>query len=396
MKIKNLGLFLIVIFLISCTQPTKTIKETPQIDIPQIQQEIDLTQTETTIKKPEENKATEKAKLVLPELTYENAYNGQLYDTSFQAGDSAPIDQVFKNFDRNGVSSAIMFFSLENPPSEDSALVSNTGLGYMLNAIQKNPGRIIPFFNKGTSSKETRDLLGPTLTNYYKETAAKLDSISPKTIEGIGELKHYDWQINMHSKKMTGIFDIAKENKLFIMIHPKIGEVNHLKTILKIYPDVIFLVHYFPADFSKNKNGILRLLEDFDNIYFSVDVDHMTYDGKTGLLHKYEDDPDAVNKFISDFDANYNERLSTALLRYRDAIEKHPDKFMWGTEVSLSYTHDPEVYDRIIKFSRLFIAELPEDVQEDFAYKNAQMAFGPGVTLKKEFEISDASNTISA
>ena len=80
-----------------------------------------------------------------PVLTYDGAYNGPLYGTSEQIG-SASMDSYFETLDRNGINFFIGMFGISGEPSVNT-LISDQGLGELIDAAQKHPKRIIPFFN---------------------------------------------------------------------------------------------------------------------------------------------------------------------------------------------------------------------------------------------------------
>ena len=115
-------------------QPVEEIKEEPATEEPA-----------ATIPEPvaEENKF----QIFNPILTYEGAYNGPLYGTSEQVG-SASMDSYFENLDRNGINFFIGMFGVSGEPAADT-LISDQGLGEIIDAAQKHPNRIIPFFNPG-------------------------------------------------------------------------------------------------------------------------------------------------------------------------------------------------------------------------------------------------------
>mgnify|MGYP001581582417 CR=1 FL=1 len=63
--------------------------------------------------------------------------------------------------------------------------------------------------------------------------------------------------------------------------------------------------------------------------------------------------------------------LESDLALYKPLIEAHPDRVVRGKEMNLRHTYEPQVYDRMIKFIRLFIGNLDPSIQENIGYKNA-------------------------
>ncbi len=325
---------------------------------------------------PEETEEPESLEFFLPKLTYPDAYNGPLYATSEQIGSSAPLIHL-QNLRRNGVNFMIAFFGIELDADEEVDL----DIQYAQSIVQAAPGRTIPFFSPGMGGSETKPLLGDALTTIYKDTLAVIkEQAGENFIRGFGEIEQYAWDIQPNDPKMLQLFDLAAENDLMVMFHPDPGQINGVKTVIERYPDTIFLIHMFPEDFSADRQQYINLLKTHDNVYFSVDADHMMFDGNTGLLYKYEDESvtQAKAHFLADYDRNEQQLLNSAVQRYKPFIEAVPDKVMWGTEGGTEYFYEPEVYDRTVKFSRLFIAELDPVVREKFAYKNALEVLGEG------------------
>ncbi len=312
--------------------------------------------------------------LIYPILTYPNAYNGPLYATSEQIGDSAPMDKHFQNMDRNGVTFMIAFFGIELEFIEE-------GLLFALQSVRAHPHRIIPFFSPGMGSDETRPLVGERLTTMYKDTLSEIkEKAGQDFIHGFGEIEQYAWDIQPNDPKLLQLYDLAQENNLQVMFHPAVGQSAGVKALIEKYPGTTFLIHMFPEDFDKDRQKYIELLKTHNNLYFSVDVDHMMFEGQTGLLYKFEDESveNAKKKFIAEYDRTEQQLLDSAFQRYKPLIEAVPDKVMWGTEGGTDYVYEPEVYDRMIKFTRLFIGKFKLEVQEKFAYKNALRVFGEG------------------
>ena len=76
-------------------------------------------------------------------------------------------------------------------------------------------------------------------------------------------------------------------------------------------------------------------------------------------------------------DVTFNGLLDRMVSTWKSAIERHPNRFLWGTDMALPTWHwDPEVIDMIMKFSRAFIGRLDGGVREKYAYKNAERLLG--------------------
>lgn len=320
-----------------------------------------------------------KISLFQPQLTYERAYSGPLYDTSSKIGDSAPLDLHFENMDRNGVNFLIAYTFAEEV----------VGTDYIKGAIKKYPGRIIPFYSPGLGGKEAESFVGEELTKMFEMSFPMAKKhLGEITIKGIGEIEMFQWNMPHNDPRILQLFDFAKANKLKVMLHPVPGKISQVRDILEKYPDTTFLIHMFQDDFVKERINIIELMKTHKNIYYSIDIDHLLYDRSagTGLLYKYEGKDVVVGKngFIKDFDSKYQAMLKADLALYKPLIEAHPNRVTWGTEMNIRYTYEPEVYDRMIKFIRLFIGSLDPSIQENIGYKNALERFGEGVSLEAD------------
>lgn len=370
---------------------TTPINETIPVPVPI---EVPLENSSQTTPPPVQQNDTVTPPIIYPQITYSGAYNGPLFDTSVQAASSAPMELFFTNMDRNGVSFALMFFSVE-PASLTIPLNSVTGIGKIAAEVKKHPYRIIPFYSRGTGGEETNALIGDELTYGYEATIKTVKSnISQSLLKGIGELEHYAWSVPVDDQDLLKLYDVAKEHNLTIMIHPKQGSYASLESVLKRYPNTTFIIHAFPEDFDEDTSDLEDLLDTFPNVYFGVEADHMMYYKGWGLLYKFEEDGNsAAANFVDLFDEKETTILSSAKSRYYSLIKKYPTRFMWGTEMGLRYNHEPEVYDRTIKFSRRFIGGLPTNIQEDFAYKNALRILGSGLTFDENITILEVDTT---
>jgi len=71
----------------------------------------------------------------------------------------------------------------------------------------------------------------------------------------------------------------------------------------------------------------------------------------------------------------YYRLLASSLHYWKPLIEAHPDRIMWGTDALWSWHFEQEVYSEVTWFARDFIGGLSLEVQEKFAYKNAESLF---------------------
>lgn len=383
----NVLLSLVAIFFIltsGCAAPETAIEK---ISEPAVEEVQALPEVAETVPVMEEQKPTE-LELIYPKLKYDGAYNGPLYATSEQIGGSFSLEKYFSNLDRNGVNWFIGFFTFTELPQQDS-LVTSGGLGRVLEAAQKHPLRIIPYYNPGLGGKEVEPLVGDKLTALYAPMIPAIKNIAgPLFLRGLGELETQEWKVAHNDPKVAQLFNVAKAHNINFMFHPVASKIEQVEQIAKAYPTQKIIIHMYRDDLDKSRDRLIKILHDNNNIYFSIDAAHIAHHNGMDILYDY----DTSSGFISKFDQNYKSMLNDAVADYKPLVEGAPDKVMWGTEAGPEYSFEPEVYDRIVKISRELIGQMKPEYQEGFGYKNALRAFGNGAVVDKEITVFDNSN----
>ena len=77
----------------------------------------------------------------------------------------------------------------------------------------------------------------------------------------------------------------------------------------------------------------------------------------------------------NDFFFPFTERIVDAdknLDKWKSMIENNPDQVMWGMDRGYTHHFDNEVHGLLVEYSRAFIGGLDPEVQEKYAYKNAE------------------------
>lgn len=132
-------------------------------------------------------------------------------------------------------------------------------------------------------------------------------------------------------------------------------------------PDIPFIVHGEQVE-----NEIGDLMSKYPNVYFTVNDLY----GDQHLLHPGE----TTESFVAALQP-YEPLLEQDIATWKDVIEEHPDQFLWGTDRGgiAVWTFDLEVGQALVDYARAFIGRLDPDVQEKFAYKNAEEVTSIGV-----------------
>ena len=79
-------------------------------------------------------------------------------------------------------------------------------------------------------------------------------------------------------------------------------------------------------------------------------------------------------KFLNNLqsDGMYYRLLASALRYWKPLIEAYPDRITWGTDALSTWHFDHDVYSEVTWFARDFIGGLSPEIQERFAFKNAE------------------------
>ena len=358
-------------------------------------------QSESIISEPADESSNESETLentspvreiILPSLTYPDAYNGPLYATSEQIGDNYPIGKYMANLDKNGVNWFIGFFTFAEP--QENLLNTRNGLGYVITAVKRYPGRIIPYYNPGIGGEEAESLVGDELTSRYSATlSATRKIVGQGFIKGLGEIEVQEWGVAHNSPKVLQIFDLAQANDINAMFHPVASKITQVAEIAKKYPNMKFIIHMYRSDLDKSRSQLIEILKTYDNIYYSIDAAHIAHTNNRDIVYDLERNTLVASKsaFITEFDSEYNKMLAAAVSDYKPLVEAVPDKVMWGTEMGPDYSYEPEVYDRMIKISRELIGKMKPEHQEAFGYKNALRFYGEGLIYNGNVNVFDTS-----
>ena len=365
-------------------QEPQTVEETKEEQT--IAEEPIIAELEPVVEKKEE------FQIFNPVLTYEGAYNGPLYGTSEQVG-SASMDSYFENLDRNGINFFIGMFGISGEPSADT-LISDQGLGEVVDAAQKHPYRVIPFFNPGIGGEEVEQYLGETLTGWYTNTLSASQRIAGNDfIRGFGEVETQEWKARHNDPKIIELIELAEDNSINFMFHPVASKIDDVKKIIEAYPNTIFLIHMYREDLDKSRDKLIKIMQEHDNLYFSMDAAHIVFVNSLGgdLVYIFDskDKQLSISKFVSAYNSREKSMINDAIKAYKPLVDAVPDKVMWGTEIGPEYAFDPEVFDRAIKISRFVIAGFDEEHQEAVGYKNALRVFGQGVVADQNIKVID-------
>jgi len=312
----------------------------------------------------------------------EEKYNGPLFDAHLhltgQDSQDSPegvgytkllintknADEIFAMFDTLGVTGIIGFL----PLNHDFFVVNKRWTDPFLKQAMKISNR----YCGGVHIFLFPDSLIGIKSREYFTTEIIDDYVKKYPIEGIGEI-HVDGEnpiykdIRLNDNEMFELYDYAAENNLVVMIHPRESDLEDLHEALRHNSKTIFLLH--------SGEGIEKiippLLQEHDNLYYSIDA---------AIMENYNLGIAGMTKenFLNNLQSNgmYYRILASALNHWKPLIEAYPDRIMWGTDAGWSWNFEQEVYSELTWFARDFIGGLSLEVQEKFAYKNAERMLG--------------------
>ncbi|MCL4354484.1 amidohydrolase family protein, partial [Patescibacteria group bacterium] len=200
--------------------------------------------------------------------------------------------------------------------------------------------------------------------------AAKVDALlaaNPGIFDGFGEIALYNpGSPKPDDPSLMAIYKVADKYHIPVMFHPDMNEVPNVINVLKTYPNVKFMVHGYQL--SSDMTALDKLMADYPNIYFSIDSATL-YAYQGGLVI------DTENQFVSDFKRDFNKNINEQLSIWQPLMEKYPTRFMWGTDRFVGWHYSEQISQLYEEFARAFIARLPKDLQEKYAYQNAEALF---------------------
>lgn len=164
-------------------------------------------------------------------------------------------------------------------------------------------------------------------------------------------------------------YKVAAKHNQIVMLHPTPENLDELEQAIKANPEVKFLLHggeYRDRKTTQEelKNIVIGAVERNENVFYSID---------TQLTEIYGP---GKEEFKERFRESFYEKLDETLRVWKPVIEANPDKFVWGTDRLETWHFDEEVGGLVEEIGRAFIGQLDKEVQEKFAYKNAERLLG--------------------
>ena len=146
------------------------------------------------------------------------------------------------------------------------------------------------------------------------------------------------------------------------------------------YPEITFLYHGSRDmhGFENHRKVIMELLDTYEgnNFFYTQDsgsVMHANELEEGSSIQMDSDSSEQLQELVDRFGIQW--LAEHAFSEFGSVIVENPDRMMWGTDFLPSWHFEDLGSDLIIDFSRHYIGMLPEEVQEKFAYQNAERVF---------------------
>jgi len=256
-------------------------------------------------------------------------------------GKDVELDKILCNFDKEKVRGAIGFSIGAEQLLDETIEVAES--------VKKDSSGRISLF------------LMPFL--FSSEKLESIETSNKNLFEGYGEIAFYTDGSKPNEQKFLEIYTIAGNNGLIIMFHPDGRQENEIEEVLQKYPEVKFLLHG-----PELENSIINLINKYPNVYYSIDALLIRLPRSGPYLYTANNKEEFKLKFTQNFDKMLNEAEKS----WKVKIEQYPDRFMWGTDRAYKWHYDEEISVLLEEFARAFIGKLDTDVQEKFAYQNAE------------------------
>ena len=279
-------------------------------------------------------------------------YTGPLFDAHFHVPDLSEVslNNLLCIFDKEKVKGTILFYWNAQLSSEKRLAEAES--------------------IKNDSSGKIRVFLAPV--QYSLKALEDIEAAHKGLFTGYGEMAFYNrgdpsqsyYPKRPDEQEFLDIYALAGKNNFVVMIHPDRGQEQAVENLIQKNPTVKF---YFHGD--EIEGAIIGLMDKYPNVYYSIDavLSRLPYSGDALHVSGTEEE------YVSKVKQNFNAMLNGAVNDWKTKIEKHPDRFTWGTDRGGFTWHYGEEVSRLFEeLSRAFIGQLDPAVQEKFAYQNAE------------------------
>lgn len=271
------------------------------------------------------------------------------------AGDNITMNTIACTLQADGAEGGFAFYSVFTS-QPDSVL------DLAVETEKRWPGLLTPFISPPGQVNNVTTVGGARLE--------ELLVAYPDLFRGLGEMRFNGSGKNsvddLSHSELLSTFPAVQSRSMHVYLHPDNDQAIPLARVLADNPDINFIAHG-----DEFEGLVTGLMDSFPNLYYTIDA----LMGDQYLLHPDE----TAAGYLSQTDS-YPWMLEYDLDFWKEAIESHPDQFMWGTDRGgiVLWGWDIEISRRLVDYARAFISQLDPAVQEKFAYQNAERLIQTG------------------
>ena len=278
-------------------------------------------------------------------------------------GKSVKISEIVCTMEQEGTSKVFAFFPVFPHLDWQSLEVVKRTMGLY-------PSKFVPFIMTPDNDNDPNGF--PTVKAELLEEFLRQ---YPSLFKGYGEIGLYARkggapELPPDSQRLIDIYPVIRDHNLLVYFHLGEGHKDNFERILEQNPDINFIWHgdqliKYEEEGRQNLKDVEDILSKHSNAYYGIDELY----GDVWLLRPEV----SKEEFLKHFN-DYEKLLEKDLTTWKGFIERHPDQVLWGTDRGWSapWSVDADVGLILANYSRAFIAKLDTNVQEKFAWKNAQ------------------------
>lgn len=235
------------------------------------------------------------------------------------------------------------------------ALVSSTPDEGTLILHRADGERVVPVLRPYRDRVDERSdwHASDAVLKYLKECLAKSGYV------GIGEFHLYGGD-NVMSPQIREIARIAVEQGLMLHAH---SDAETVRSLLKIEPDL--RIQWAHAGMSEPVQVVREMLDQYPRLIVDVSLRANTIAPSGKIARVWRALSLRTTSTVS------NGKISPA---WRELLIRYKDRFMIGSDTYVNSQWD--TYDELIADHRNWLGQLPRDVAEAIAYRNAVREFG--------------------
>lgn len=193
------------------------------------------------------------------------------------------------------------------------------------------------------------------------------------TFWGIGEWKPQNSQPDFNGDRLSQLWTLAADLDIPVMYHPQEFQEGTVEPALANNPETTFLLHgYQMMGYGQERAGLgptlPRLLEEYDNLYWQVDVGSML----SGTLVRFQESSQFLDWYASNGD-QYISLYQNVLSMLLDAA---PNRIVWGTDIAQPWNLESEVFSKLMSFTEQLLEGIPAEHHAAYKYQNALDLFG--------------------